>query len=204
MKKLQVPLLVLLLLAVVFGMNTVADMRQKQAKALTKEAEKTKEAATAAAAAKNAPPTEGHKGPAAFALPPHSGPTTAPVKVEVFINNSNSCHQASVEPMKDLQKVYGKLLRTEWYSTNDPKVSVRADKLKLGCEAGLAVDGKADAQVERDGGKVLVSFRGPAGDKYKIEDLYRVINNELKAKGKTPPAAAVARTKVVSKAGRMH
>ena len=69
MKKLQVPLLVLLLLAVVFGMNTVADMRQKQAKALTKEAEKTKEAATAAAAAKNAPPTEGHKGGLRAAAP---------------------------------------------------------------------------------------------------------------------------------------
>ena len=204
MKKLQVPLIVLLLFAVVFGMNTIADNRQQKAKALAKEAEKSKQAAEAQAAAKNATPSEGHKGPAAFALPPHSGPQTAVVKLEVFINNSNSCHEASVTPMKDLQKVYGNLVRTEWFSTNDPKVSARADALKIGCEAGLAVDGKTEAQVERDGGKVLVNFRGPAGDKYQIEDLYRVVNNELKAKGKTPPAAAVARTKVASKAGPKH
>lgn len=203
MKKLQVPLIVLLLLAVVFGMNTVADMRQKKAQALAKEAEQTKQVAAATAAAKNPPPDK-HAGPAAFTIPPHSGPKTAPVKVEVFINNSNSCHAGSVDPMKDLQKVYGGLVRMEWYSTNDPKVSARADALKLGCEAGLSVNGKAEAQVERDGGKVLVSFRGPSGDKYRIEDLYRVVNSELKAKGKTPPAGAVARTKVASKVGPKH
>ena len=42
-----------------------------------------------------------------------------------------------------------------------------------------------------------LSFRRPAGDKYKMEDDYKVINSELKAKGKKPPAAATAAEKVI-------
>lgn len=195
MKKLQVPLIVLVLCAVVFGMNTVADMQRKKAAALAKEAKQAKEAAELAAASKDAAaPDKGHQKPA-FALPTATGPTTAPVKVEVFINNSNTCHQPSVEPMRDLQTVYGKLLRTEWYSTIDPKQSARADKLQIGCEAGVVIDGKVEKQVNRNGGKMLLSFRGPTGDKYKLEDLYTVINMELTAKGKKPPATALARAK---------
>ncbi|MEI6503765.1 MAG: hypothetical protein WCP21_22370 [Armatimonadota bacterium] len=203
-RTLRVILIVIALLAVVFVMNTVADKRQNEARELAKEAQKAKDAATAAAAAKNSSSKDGHKGAAAFVLPPATGPATAPVKLEVFINNSNTCHEGSVDPMKDLQKVYGKLIRTEWLSTNDPKSSIRADKLKIGCEAGLAVNGKTEAQVERGGGKVKVDFRGPAGDKYKLEDLYLVINNELIAKGKKPPAAAVARVRFVPKAVSKH
>lgn len=203
-RTLRVILIVTALLAVVFVMNTVADKRQNEARELAKEAQKAKDAATAAAAAKNSSSKDGHGGAAAFALPPATGPATAPVKLEVFINNSNTCHQGSVDPMKDLQKVYGKLIRTEWLSTSDPKTSVRADKLKIGCEAGVAVNGNAEALVDRGGGKVKVDFRGPAGDKYKLEDLYVVINNELIAKGKKPPAAAVARAKSAPKMGPKH
>lgn len=207
MKKLQVPLIVFVLFAVLYGMNTVADMRQKQAKELAKKADETKRAAELAAASKNAPKGEGgtgHDGPAAFALPKNSGAVTAPVKVEIFINNSNSCHQGSVAPMQEVGKTYGNLARMEWYSSNDPKVAPRADKLKIGCEAGVVINGQIERQVERNGGKVLLSFRGPAGDKYKIEDVYKVINNELQAKGKKPPAAALAREKVISTASAVH
>ncbi|MHB8996343.1 MAG: hypothetical protein ACYC63_13950 [Armatimonadota bacterium] len=196
MKKLQVPLTVLILFAVIYGMNSVADMRQKQAKELAKQAEQAKRTAELAAAAKLPASEGGHdhaaEGKEAFPLPKSTGATTAPVKVEIFINNTNSCHQGSVAPMEKMGKVYGSLMRLEWYGSTDPAVSARADKLKIGCEAGLVINGKIERQVDRNGGKVLLSFRGPAGDKYKMEDVYKVINSELKAKGKKPPAAAVA------------
>jgi hypothetical protein len=206
LKKLRVPLIVLMLFAVVYGMNSVADMRQKQAKELAKQAEQAKRSAELAASAK-LPPSEGardHGGKAAFALPKSIGVPTAPVKVEIFINNMNSCHQGSVAPMEKVGKIYGGLTRVEWYGTTDPAVSARADKLKIGCEAGLVINGKIERQVDRNGGKVLLSFRGPAGDKYKMEDVYKVINSELKAKGKKPPVAAIAAEKAISKGAPKH
>lgn len=207
MKKLQVPLIVLMLFAVVYGMNSVADMRQKQAKELAKQVEQAKRAAELEASAKAAPADEGlgkGDGKAAFALPKNTGAPTAPVKVEIFINNTNSCHEGSVKPMQDLSKVYGSLARLEWYGISNPAVSARADKLNIGCEAGLVINGKIEREVDRNGGKMLLSFRGPAGDKYKIEDVYKVINSELKAKGKKPPAAAIAAEKGLSKAAPKH
>ncbi|MGE5530788.1 MAG: hypothetical protein ACM3VW_01555 [Bacteroidota bacterium] len=206
MKKLQVPLIVLVLFAVIYGMNSVADMRQKKAEELTKQAEQAKKSAELAALAKK-PPVEGghgHGDKIAFALPKSTGVPTAPVKVEIFINNTNSCHEGSVKPMQNMGKVYGSLARVEWYGTTDPKVSARADKLKLGCEAGLVINGKIEREVDRNGGKVLLSFRGPAGDKYKMEDVYKAINSELRAKGKTPPAAAIAAEKAISTAAPKH
>jgi hypothetical protein len=206
LKKLQVPLIVLVLFAVIYGMNSVADMRQKKAQELAKQAEQAKKAAELAALAKESPAEPGHGegGKIAFALPKSTGALTAPVKVEVFINNTNSCHEGSVKPMQNLSKIYGSLARVEWYGISDPKVSARADKLKLGCEAGLVINDKIEREVDRNGGKGLLSFRGPVGDKYKMEDVYKAINTELKAKGKTPPAAAIAAEKGISTAAPKH
>ena len=195
MRKLQLVGTIVALLLVVIGMNTVADMRQQKAKAQAKEVQKAREAAEATAAAAKGKTTEhgSHGGGApAFTLPPNSGPTTAPVKVESFVNDTNSCHQASTS-LKEIQDAYGALVRLEWYSMNDPKVAERSDKLEIGCEAGLVINGKIEMELEKNGGKVLMSFRGPAGDKYKMSDVYRAINQALEAKGKPPPADALAK-----------
>lgn len=192
------------LLGVQFAMNYVTEARAQKAREEAKAVEKAKQAAEIAAASKNAPKSEGHGGPAAFALPKNSGPTDAPVKLEVFINNSNTCHQGSLTTFDDMSKVYGKLLRVEWLATNNPQAAARADKLKIGCEAGLVIDGKIECQVEKNGGKALVSFRGPAGEKYQMSDVYLVINTELKTKGKQPPAEAVAKAKFLGGAASQH
>ena len=190
MRKLQVPLTIAALLLVVLGMNTVADMRQQQAKARAKEVEKVRQQAEMAAAAAKGD-ASGHSGQGAesvaFKLPASSGPANAPVKVEIFVNNANSCHQASVA-LKEIQSVYGDLVRVEWLSMTDPKVTDRSDRLNIGCEAGLVING--------NGGKALVSFRGPVGDKYKLSDVYRAVNQALQKKGKRPPTAAVAKSQL--------
>lgn len=198
MRKLQVPLTIVALLLVVLGMNTVADMRQQQAKARAKEVEKVRQQAEMAAAAAKGD-ASGHSGQGtqneAFKLPPSSGPAQAPVKVEIFVNNANSCHQASIA-LKEIQSVYGNLVRVEWLSMTDPKVTERSDRLNIGCEAGLVINGKVENEVIKNGGKALVSFRGPVGDKYKLSDVYRAVNQALQEKGKRPPAAAVAKSQV--------
>ncbi|MBU0611399.1 MAG: hypothetical protein KKI08_26200 [Armatimonadetes bacterium] len=197
MRKLQVVGTIVALLLVVIGMNTVADMRQQKAKAQAKEVQKAREAAEAAASAAKGKTTEttGHGTTPAFELPANSGPVTAPVKVESFVNDTNSCHQASTS-LKEIQDAYGALVRLEWFSMNDPKVAERSDKLEIGCEAGLVINGKIEMELEKNGGKVLMSFRGPAGDHYKMSDVYRAINQALEAKGKHPPADALAKAEL--------
>lgn len=196
MKKLQVPLTIVVLLLVVLGMNTVADMRQKQAQARAKEVEKTRQAAENAASVAKAEAEgrtgekTGHGAKPAFKLPANSGPATAPVKLEVFVNDANSCHESSTS-LKALQDIYGQKLRIEWLSMNEPKNSARSDKLAIGCEAGLVINGKIEVQMDKNGGKVLTAFRGPVGDKYKLSDVYRAINMALTQKGAAPPAAAL-------------
>jgi len=179
------------LLVVVVGMNTIADMQRQKAQELAKAAEKARMAAEMKAAETDTEPHGPTKsGQPAFALPAASGPKTAPVKLEVFINNSNSCHQVNVNEMGKLGKVYGNLLRVEWLSMLKPEVAKRSDLYQIGCEAGLLLDGKIEHKIDRLGGKQIVSFRGPVGDKYKMGDLYAALNQELTAKGKPVPAAA--------------
>ena len=196
MRNWQLTLTIVGLLAVLVGMNYVADWRQQQAKAHAKEVEKARQAAeTAAQGAKSSGKPEHGSGAKAFDLPANSGPPGAPVKLEIFVNNSNSCHEASTS-LKNVQQAYGSLLRIEWRSMMDPKVAAQSDKLNIGCEAGLAINGKIECEVRRGGGKVLVSFRGPAGDKFKLPDVYAAINAALETKGKQPPAAAVAKAQL--------
>jgi hypothetical protein len=197
LKKLQVPLTIVVLLLVVIGMNTVADMRQQQAKQQAKEVEKIRQQAesTAAAAKGKTDEAAGHGSAAAFELPANTGPAAAPVKVVVFVNDTNSCHQGSTS-LKEIQDIYGKLLRLEWRSMSDAESAELSDKLKIGCEAGLVINGKIEVELEKNGGQVLTSFRGPVGDKYKVSDVYRAINKVLQEKGKQPPAAAATKAKV--------
>lgn len=202
LRNLQLASIVVVLLVVVYGMNVLTEKRQKAAQAEAKQVERERQAAEAQAEAKNSPPRKGHGGPAAFALPKNSGPATAPVKLEVFLDNSNSCHQSSLDGISGLREAYGTLLRIEWCSTSDPKMSVRADKLALGCEAGLAINGKVEYQVSRNGGKMLVKFRGPTGEKYRLEDVYAAINQLLAATGRKPPARALAGARVISSGKR--
>lgn len=198
MKKLQVPLTIVALILLVLGMNTVADKRQEQAKARAKKVEDARRAAELAAStakAKTDKKPAGHGSTPAFKLPPNSGPAGAPVKLEVFVNDANSC-QESCTNLKSLQTDYGDLLRMEWCSMNEPKNAERSDKLAIGCEAGLVINGKIEVEMSKNGGKVLLAFRGPVGDKYKLSDIYRAINMQLAAKGKKPPATTIKKSEL--------
>jgi hypothetical protein len=198
LRKAQLPLTILGLLLVLGLMNYASDLRQQHAEARAKAVEQArKEAETKAQVAKSGskPNVHGQGDDKAFDLPANSGPVSAPVKLEVFVNNANSCH-ASSTTLKDLQQVYGSLLRIEWLSMTDPKVSERSDKLSIGCEAGLIINGRIEVEISRYGGKTLMAFRGPIGDKYKINDVYAAINAMLVEKGKQPPAAAVQKGKL--------
>ena len=198
MKKLQVAVLVIALLAVIGGMNYYDGLRRDEAAKLAKEAKAAEEKAEREKAAKLAPKGEAAQGPALFPLPKSSGPQDAPVKLDIYVNNSKDCHEGSVSMLNPLQHTYGKLLRVEWHNVHDPKLAKQIESLKIACEAGLVINGKVEQVVESNGGKTLVSFRGPVGEKYKIDEVYGAINGCLIAKGKKPPALALEKAKSAS------
>lgn len=190
MRKLQLAITIVVLLGIVIGMNSIVDLQRAKAAEHAKEVEKQREAAEAAARASHDQATETKHEEKAFELPESSGPPSAPVKLEVFVNNTNSCHEANTT-LDAVHAVYGPMLRVEWYSMSDAKVAALSDKLEIGCEAGLVINGKIEVEVERNGGKALVAFRGPTNDKYKLRDVYGAINAALREKGHEPPPAAV-------------
>lgn len=192
MKKWQLSGVIIGLLVLLYGMNYISQMQQEKAKALAKAAEQAKQAAELKATAGAEPPSAKHagKGAAVFQLPQPSGPPTAPIKVEIFVDSSNSCHETSLQ-LKDIARVYGSKVRVEYYTISDPKVSERCDKMALGCDAGIAFNGKIELMVRTAVGKKLVSFRGPVGEKFRPDDVYAAINTLLGSLGKPVPAAAV-------------
>jgi hypothetical protein len=203
LRKWQLAAVVVGLLAVVYAVNVVSQHQQEKRAELEKAA---KEARTAAEAKHTGTvkgtPGVAHKSrpgtPAAFALPGSSGPADAPVKVEVFLDLTNSCHEANLV-LKALAKVYGKQVRLTWLDMSQPAVSMRADKLALGCNAGLTVNGKVNMVLDTPKGKRVVAFRGPIDSgKFLTSDVYSAINTVLNRKGLKVPALAVEQAARVS------
>ncbi|NPV48524.1 MAG: hypothetical protein HPY69_16415 [Armatimonadetes bacterium] len=198
MKKWQLSLVMVGLLGMVYAMNVVQQKRLEERAALEKAAKEARLKAESTHAAKLSPAlahsqTHGGGQPS-FTVPPPAGPEKAPVKIEVFLDGSNACHATSTE-LSELSKVYGKLVRVVFLNMMKPEVSQKADKLQLGCAAGLAINGKVEMMLKTPNGKRLISFRGPANhDKYRTPDVYLAVNSILESKGIKVPKLAKERT----------
>lgn len=198
MKKWQLSLVLVGLLGMVYAMNVVQQKRLEERAALEKAAKEARLQAESAHAGKLSP-AMAHSGThgsakASFEVPPPAGPENAPVKIDVFLDGSNACHATSTE-LTELSKVYGKLVRVVFLNMMKPEVSQKADKLQLGCAAGLALNGKVEMTLATPNGKRIISFRGPSNhDKYRTPDVYLAVNSLLESKGIKVPAAAKERT----------
>ena len=81
-------------------------------------------------------------------VPPNSGAKTAKVTVEVFVNESDSCHTQTFLLGQALSTVDPKRIRVVWVNTRSgPKAIARREQVKLGCEQGIAVDGQTKFKV---------------------------------------------------------
>lgn len=199
MKKWQLGVIVVALLGVFYAMNVVTALQQEKAEKLRKAAELAKVTAEQkAAAAKGATGPKPKKGPAVFALPKPLGPATAPIKIQALVDTSNSCH-AAVLPLKNMATIYGSKVRLEFLDMRDAKIADMADKVSLGCDSGLVINGKVEMLVNTPLGKKLVRFSGPPdSDKFRSADVYAAVNTLLAAKGMKVPAAG---TKAATGAG---
>ncbi|MBC7286751.1 MAG: hypothetical protein H5T86_01660 [Armatimonadetes bacterium] len=122
-------------------------------------------------------------------LPVKEGPPTAVVKVEAFLSGGNPCHHASVDMLRRLAEEYPGQVRVEVYDRADPAAKQRAERLKIGCEMGIVINGRGAFNIP---GKGIVMFQGPvdASHDYNIADLRMVVEMLIRQKtGKEPKKA---------------
>lgn len=118
-------------------------------------------------------------------LPDPIGPPDAPAKIQVFVSGKNSCHSGTVTSLEGLAKedAYKGKIRLEYLDTTKPENQKLADTVKLGCSAGLMLNGKTAMRVPGHGEMGLVMFTGPIGEKnYTMDDLKAAIDIVLKEK----------------------
>lgn len=130
-------------------------------------------------AAKNGPEK------AAGEVPKPIGPEDAPVRIQVFVSSGNHCHNTTTEVISKLPEdaAYKGKVRVEFLDTSNPDVKKKAGEAKIGCDAGLLVNGKSAMKIPGHGEAGLVVFTGPVNEKnYKEADLRAAIDQILKEK----------------------
>jgi len=115
-------------------------------------------------------------------LPDDAGAEDAKVLVEIFVTAGDPCHIDSAFLGYGLGKVDPKRIRIEFRDTSIPSVRTRFNELKIGCEQGMAVNGKTKFKVTRDdpetGQKEETHYlTRDAG--YNFTDFYAILDGEL-------------------------
>ena len=110
------------------------------------------------------------------------GPEDAALKLEVFYDEDNPC-MAEFEPtMKGIAEQYAPHVRVEFKPTSKEENMLRSQEVRLGCEAGIAINGEVVKKAPGEEG--LIAFRGPPGQKdFTSQQLRDVVEDELRTRG---------------------
>ena len=118
-------------------------------------------------------------------IPKPIGPEDAPVRIQVFVSSDNHCHSNTTDVIGKLPEddAYKGKVRVEFLDTSNPAVKKKAGDAKIGCSAGLLVNGKSAMKIPGHGEAGLVIFTGPVNEKnYTEADLRAAIDQILKEK----------------------
>ena len=121
-------------------------------------------------------------------IPENIGNKEAKVTIEVFVRGGESCHAPTIFLGEALGKVDPEHIQVVFRNSAKPEDAKRAGDMKLGCEQGIAINGKAKYDLPGDGkgGERVVYLTGGHERHWKFEDLRYILDKELKAayKGK--------------------
>jgi hypothetical protein len=147
-------------------------------------------------------------GTGGWKLPPNSGAPNARVKIEVFVTEGDSCQSGTAFLGRALGTVDPKRVKVEFVNgLTGAKAAARREAVKLGCEQGLAINGKTEFKIPsaQPGGKpetVFLTQHATGG--MSLPKLYAMVNQEVKAayhgKGLAMTAAEFE-TKVTAEVG---
>jgi len=127
--------------------------------------------------------TEGHNTDVAgWKLPSNMGDGKARVTVEVFVMPGDPCHFDTVALGQALGTLDPQRIRVKFSGAMPGSAdATRRDKLKLGCDQGLAINGKTEFAVPDPArpGKKKTLFLTPKGQGLSLDNLYVVLGREL-------------------------
>jgi hypothetical protein len=125
--------------------------------------------------------------PPGWKMPANSGPQTAKVKVEVFLHAGDPCHLDSALVGVALGALEPQRLRVEFLGSASAEGAKRFEKMKLGCEQGLAINGKTKFKLVDTADpskKVRTIYTTHEGLGAVPNALYRLLDGELKTQYK--------------------
>ncbi len=134
-------------------------------------------------------------------LPPKVGPDDAPVKIDIYGTQQNTCHSAAFAAVRDMiQERYPNLVQLRFHDTSNPAAAQEAMSHKITCETGLLVDGRLVWKLPS--GK-LVTFTGAVGEHgWTMHDLMAALDLALKKKGIEPPKSPSGKAAKTAKRAR--
>lgn len=135
-------------------------------------------------------------------VPQDMGSKEAKVTIEVFLRGGDSCHAPTVFLGQSLGEIDPERIRIDFQNTVEPEARKRWQEAKLGCDQGIAVNGKTKYTVPSSDPKAgrkekVVYLAGGHEQKWSMDELWYILDKELKlaydGKGMKMEAAEFAR-----------
>lgn len=94
---------------------------------------------------------------------PPIGSETAKVKIKVFVQTGNQCHEPTISFFQKVGEALPSRIRIVFVDSGSKEGFEAKQKAGIGCESGILINDQKDFEVERDGKKVPISTGGPIG-----------------------------------------
>ena len=126
---------------------------------------------------------EAAKGHEKVPMPKPMGNVNAPVKIRVYLTSDNTCDTSTLSALQTVSKEFGDKVYVDFVDILKPEVKKEADKLKIGCKTGIAINGKTRFIIPDRGINGAILFSGPVGKKdYGPKEIMDVVRYLLKQK----------------------
>lgn len=124
---------------------------------------------------------DGDKHEKLTALPEPMGKAGAPVTIKVYITSDNDCDKTTLGAMQTISDQFKDKVFIKFVDLNNADAKKEADKLKIGCKTGIAINGKTKFILPGQGLKGAIMLDGPVGQKnYDVKTLQTVVEYLLK------------------------
>jgi len=136
-------------------------------------------------------------------LPIIKGPKGAPVEITAYLSGNNPCHMTSITMLEQLAEEYPDQVRIEIYDKDKPDVAKEAERVKIGCEMGILINGRGAFNLP---GRGIVMLQGPvdASHDYSLEDLRLIVERIIRSKTGKPPKRKPAKSVHGDKGSCLH
>ena len=116
-------------------------------------------------------------------LPDPMGSKDADVRIKVYVTSDNECDETTLHGMQDIGRDFGNDVYIEFADLLEEEVLREAQEAKIGCKAGLTINGKSKYILPERGIKGAILLDGPIGQlNYDIDDVKAIITYHLEYK----------------------